>query len=316
MTQDSEFSFLRFLTAKKSVDDRSLNQVVWDKLADSLPETSPQNPLQILEIGAGVGTMIMRVMERELVDFAEYTAIDVQEEYIDYARQNLPIWAREEGMIFEESMSGGRIIGEHMRLNYHLEGVDLTDFVAKHEGTRKWDLIIAHAFLDLVDIPRVLSSIFNLVVEGGLVYFTLNYDGLTILEPNVYPEFDQQVLSAYNQTMDQRQVLGKPSGDSKSGRRLFGYLAEMGAQLLAAGSSDWVVYPHPDGYPMEETYFLHYLIHTINNALKDQPGIDQLQFGAWIAERHAQVDRLELVCIAHQIDMLARHPGSIQRIVR
>lgn len=309
MTTDSKFTFLRFLTAKKSVDDRSLNQVVWDKLAGSLPRTSPNKPLQILEIGAGIGTMVMRVIERNLVNSAEYTAIDLEEQHINHARRTLPIWAREEGLIFEESITGGRIIGKNVCLNYHLQAVELSEFVAEHAGIRKWDLIISHAFLDLVNIPSVLPSIFNLVVEGSLVYFTLNYDGLTILEPVIEPEFDQQVLTAYNQTMDQRQVLGEPSGDSQSGRHLFGYLSSMGAEVIAAGSSDWVVHAHSDGYLQDEAYFLHYLIHTIDNALKDQPGINQERFEAWIAERHSQVERLELVCIAHQIDMVARYPG-------
>jgi SAM-dependent methyltransferase len=305
-----EYSFIRYLTAKKGVDDRALNPHVWDALAASLPDTSPENPLQILEIGAGTGTMIERMIERNLFDYAEYIGIDVQEQYINYAKHHLPIWAREQGLIFEIHKTWGRIIGNNVQIDYQLEAIDLYEFIAEYKGRRTWDLIIAHAFLDLVDVPRVLPSVLNLGAAAGLFYFSLNYDGLTVFEPAIQPDYDRQVLATYNQTMDQRLVDGKTSGDSQTGRHLFNHLAAAGAQIIAAGSSDWVVHAQPNGYPQDEAYFLHFIIHTIHDALKDNPDIDQGRFRAWIEDRHTQVDRQELAYIAHQIDFVAKNSGN------
>jgi hypothetical protein len=106
--------------------------------------------------------------------------------------------------------------------------------------------------------------------------------------------------------MDERVTDGRPSGDSHSGRHLFGELRAAGAHLLAAGSSDWTVFVGPHGYPADEAYFLHFIIHTVGGALRGQPDLDPQRFEGWVAERHAQIERGELAYIAHQMDFCGR----------
>jgi len=108
--------------------------------------------------------------------------------------------------------------------------------------------------------------------------------------------------------MDERLTAGQPSGDSQAGRHLFSHLRTAGVELLDAGSSDWVVFAGPNGYPADEAYFLHFIIHTIDTALAGHPNLDPVRFTDWIARRHAQVDRGELVYLAHQLDFLGRAP--------
>jgi hypothetical protein len=72
--------------------------------------------------------------------------------------------------------------------------------------------------------------------------------------------------------MDERIINGKPAGDSKTGRKLFTQLQSAGLKILAAGSSDWIVYSTEGYYPQGEAYFLHYIIHTIHEELKTIPG--------------------------------------------
>ena len=55
------YSLLRYLAAKKSVDDRALNWQVWQHLVAALPRATPQQPLRILEVGAGIGSMVERL---------------------------------------------------------------------------------------------------------------------------------------------------------------------------------------------------------------------------------------------------------------
>jgi hypothetical protein len=106
--------------------------------------------------------------------------------------------------------------------------------------------------------------------------------------------------------MDSRIIRGKLSGDSRTGRHFFHNAYAAGAQILDAGSSDWVVFPGPGGYPADEEFFLHFIVHTVGLALKDSPGLDHERFSAWVRERHAQVDAGKLVYIAHQMDFLGR----------
>ena len=142
------------------------------------------------------------------------------------------------------------------------------------------------------------------LAPGGLFYFTLNFDGATILEPPIDPDLDALIEALYHRTMDTRRSRGRPSGSSRTGRRLFGRLKEAGARLIAAGSSDWVVFPGPDGYPGDEAYFLHFIIDTIGQALHGHPELAGSRFQAWIAQRHRQIEARELIYIAHQLDFL------------
>lgn len=66
----------RYLAAKKAVNDRALNGHVWSRLLHSLPAQSSARPLRVLEIGAGIGTMVERLIERDVLWHAHYTAVD------------------------------------------------------------------------------------------------------------------------------------------------------------------------------------------------------------------------------------------------
>ena len=48
---------MRYLAAKWSVDDRALNWQVWQRLVAALPRATTEQPLHILEVGAGIGSM-------------------------------------------------------------------------------------------------------------------------------------------------------------------------------------------------------------------------------------------------------------------
>jgi hypothetical protein len=146
----------------------------------------------------------------------------------------------------------------------------------------------------------------GLLKPGGLFYFTIVFDGGTILQPEIDPSFDAYVERLYHHTMDTRQVNNQPSGDSQTGRHLFQHLQTAGAELLAAGSSDWVIFPGLHGYPADEAYFLHFIIHTMHNALNGHPDLIPDQLDNWIVQRHAQIETGQLVYIAHQLDFLGR----------
>jgi len=296
------YSFTRYLSAKKSVDDRALNRQVWDSLVRALPPTTQQSPLRILEVGAGIGTMIERTADWGLCHHAEYTAIDNQADNIQTARQRLERWGGAKGMQSRNHPQGISLKGDGQLIAVSLETIDVFDLIAREKAAQRWDLLIAHAFLDLVDVSALLPGLFGLLAPGGCFYFSVNFDGLTLLEPEIDPGLDELILSRYHRTMDERQSTGGRTDHSRTGRRLFAHLREAGADILAAGASDWLVFAGPSGYPADEAYFLHFILHTIHQALAGHPELDPDQFAVWLAARHAQVERGELVYLAHQID--------------
>ncbi len=76
--------------------------------------------------------------------------------------------------------------------------------------------------------------------------------------------------------------------------------------LLAAGSSDWLVYPSDGSYPAAEARFLRFILDTVDGVLADNPDIDSDAFADWSRTRHEQVESGELTYVAHQFDVLGR----------
>lgn len=296
-----EYSFPRYLLSKQSVDDRALSPRVFARLRAALPD---RRPLKIIEAGAGIGSMLARLLESGLLDQADYTAVDESPENVAYAGEWLPLQARQLGLQVERNPGGLRVFGQGRDIRLHLVAGDVFDYISSQP--ERSDLLIAHAFLDLLPLPASLPPLFSLLVPGGLAWLTLNFDGATIFEPPIDPAFDAQVEALYHRSMDERITGGQPSGDSRTGRRLFAHLRQAGVEVLEAGASDWVVFPRQGGYPASEAYFLHFILHFFEGSLKGSPDLDQRRFAAWLATRHAQIERAELVYIAHQMDFLVR----------
>ena len=63
-----EYSFQHYLLSKQSVDDRALNKDVLNTLKASLPTT----PISIIDVGAGIGTMLTRLVQWRLIAYANY----------------------------------------------------------------------------------------------------------------------------------------------------------------------------------------------------------------------------------------------------
>jgi SAM-dependent methyltransferase len=307
MPKPDHYSFINYLKAKKRVDDRALNLRVLKTLVNNLPPDTQDAPIHILEIGSGIGTMLERLLEWELCSHAFYTAIDLDSQNITHCKRYMSEWALHQKFTFEEQGEHGFCLKRFGKvIQVELETIELMEFIAHESSGRKWDLIMAHAFLDLVDIPLVIPPLLTLLVNEGLFYFTLNFDGITILEPILTPEFDRQVIDLYHQSMDLRRLKGSHSGSSRSGRQLLNYLISTSNTILSAGGSDWVVYPQNGKYHVDEAYFLHYIIHTIFEELKSHPKLDPHKFQSWVNQRHLQIERGELVFIAHQLDVLGR----------
>jgi SAM-dependent methyltransferase len=298
--------YARYLAAKTTVDDRALNRHVLAELRRLMPAGAPR----VLEVGAGLGTMVARLIDWGVVGAGEYILLDADRPLLDDSRRWLRDWADLRGL-HSHLLPDGLQVGD---LRVRLEHAELGGYLEVAHGAQgdqgvPAEVLIANAVLDLVDVPAVLPALLRLLVPGGVYWFTINYDGESIFEPG-HPH-DDQIMQAYHRDMDERVRYGRPAGDSRTGRRLFHYLRAAGAPALAAGSSDWVVSASPDGnYPGDEAEFLRSILGTIQNALRARPDrVEPADLADWLAVRGRQLAAGELVYIAHQLDFVGRAPG-------
>lgn len=290
-----DYSFPRYLLSKQTVDDRALNKDVVNTLHVHLPP----EPVAIIEVGAGIGTMLKRLIEWNVLCTGEYVLVDEMGENIAYARDWIPQWAVEAGLDVEGiGQNQLRVRDQARDVRISLECADVFDFIQRNKKSS--DLLIAHAFLDLLPMPESLEKLLRLT--EGLAWLTINFDGLTTLQPEIDHVLDEKIERLYHATMDMR----SSGGDSRTGRKLFEYLRGVDAEILAAGASDWVVHTTKGAYPADEKYFLHFILGFFESSLKTHAELDSTLFKNWLAERRAQVERGELVYIAHQMDFLVR----------
>ncbi len=291
--------YARYLAAKTSVDDRALNRHVVSELCRLMPAGAPR----VLEVGAGLGTMVARLLDWGVVGAGEYVLLDADRRLLDCSRRWLRDWATARG-VRSTLLPDGLQVGD---LRVRLVHAELGGYLDAVPGELA-DVLIANAVLDLVDVPAVLPGLLRLLVSGGVYWFTINYDGETIFEP-AHP-LDDQIMRAYHRDMDERVRYGRRAGESRTGRHLLHHLRDARAPALAAGSSDWVVHPAPDGkYPADEAYFLRSILRTIRDALRGQPDrVEPADLADWLAVRCRQLAAGDLVYIAHQLDFAGRSP--------
>ena len=119
--------------------------------------------------------------------------------------------------------------------------------------------------------------------------------------PPSTPQLDARIEAAYHRTMDER-ITGRsplrrqphrPPPLSATWRRP----ASMCWQPAVPTGS---CFPSHGRYPADEAYFLHFIVHTMHGALCNDPAVAGEDFERWIAARHAQIERGELIYIAHQ----------------
>lgn len=300
-----EFSFTRYLSSKRSVDDRALNRRVWEALKNEIHQTAQTEKVRVLELGMGIGTMFQRSLEWGLLNHAEYTGIDAEGENIETARKIIPKWGNAGGWIIHP-IEERQTLEDTQGVAYRFIKADLYDFLRQPQWQKYFDVVIANAVLDLVDLESVLLMIRACLRQDGLGYFSINFDGATAFEPVIDAELDAQIIRYYHQSMDERLVNGKPTGGSCTGRRLFHALKRTNFEVVEIGSSDWVVYPYARHYPADEAYFLHFILHFFEETIPKYPQINPIAFENWLRARRSQIERGELMFLAHQFDYLVK----------
>lgn len=296
-------SFAEFLTAKRTVEDRALNRPVFERFVTELAACSGSDPVRIVEIGAGTGSMITRLAEwNALPPRVSYRAVDIDADTIDTARQQLPEQLAAAGYVVDQTSD--RLIatqreenGSEKRLELSFEvddGFSITD---------EADAVIASAVLDLVELEASVHDLKGVLSEDGLLYAPITFNGRTSFTPVV--PLDGRIEQLYHRHMDE---VRDQLGGSRAGQQLLSELPAAGYQILDTGGSDWVIHPVDGEYPAAESTVLSHLLATIDSALADYPPevIDPTTRSEWIRTRTKQLERGELTLVAHHLDVLAQ----------
>jgi len=298
----------RYLVTKKSIDDRALNRYVWAALCQAVPQVAGAGPANILEIGAGIGTMLARMVDWGLLTGpATYLATDCDAGHIRFAQHYLATWAEQQGHALSwTGQQRGCLRTATNEILLVFETVRAEELACRTNTLGTYHLVIAHAVLDLIDLSATLPGLLAHLTPNGLAYCTCNFDGTTLFFPE-YPGTDEQeFLKRYHASMEARLT-----GASHTGRRLLTFLQRPGLELLAAGSSDWVIHPRNNGYSEDETFFLHSLIATVERELAGASGPAPSGLAAWARTRHQQVEAGTLSFLARNLDFLARRQPSL-----
>jgi hypothetical protein len=343
-----EADYPRYLASKRSVDDRAVNERVLRRLA---AELEGKERLDVLNLGAGIGGALERLIERNALPAgAEIacTLADVRESNVQAARERLPDWARSQGYGITELAAGAGDSGEfaltdgnsgeqddgdernsgnergersepdgdgfRMRIEADDRTIDLRVLVADVfsvvEGG-EWDLLVGQAFLDLFDLDEALPALLGALAPAGYCYFPITFDGGTVFEPATEAIPPDRLEAAFHDHID------RSGGDPCAGRHLLTGLPQEGVDVLAAGSSDWVIHAYDGVYPAKEATFLQFIVDTVADALAEDRGcgLDSRALAEWNEHRREGIENGDLVYIAHQLDVLGRasrtgEPGS------
>jgi len=320
-------AFRRYLRAKRTVDDRALDRrlvgLLRERLADRAASTA--GPLRVLEVGAGIGTMVARLIDWEALPPGEtrYVAVDRDAETLTGLGPFLRAWTTDREGSVSVDIDGDAVVVETDARTVAVEPIaaDAVAYAREHAG--EWDALIGMALLDVLDLDG-LDALVDALGPGGTYYFPITFDGGTRFRPS--HRDDRAVERLYHRHMDE-----KPGGNSRAGGAALSRLREAdGSTLLGVAGSDWVVRPADGeaGYPADEARFVRHVLDTVEDAvgeviaadgastergdsLPHEPStLSAADLDAWLGTRRRQLDAGELVYLTHQLDLLGRVDGD------
>ncbi len=293
---DETFDYPEYLAIKQAIDDRSLNQSVWQALAASLKSKVGSHGFRILEIGAGTGSMIIRLLNAGLLDHCQYFAVELEPGFARVAENELSVWAGAHGCRMEVIGPSRWTLGNGKVIEIQWLTADILELPSGCDAGY-FDLLIGHAIIDLLPVPECLPGLLHLVKPGGGYYFSLNFAGVTSFSPS--HSRDLEITEAYHRDMDRR-FPGIKWRASQTGQLLGSWLKEQGHLVLADGDSNWQLSSGPTP-SAEDNRFIGNILDTMAKALAGLEGLED-----WLNLRRQQVDSGSLLFFAANRDYFGR----------
>ncbi len=290
-----------FLQAKFALDQRSLNQDVWDHF---IALTAEYEQINLLDTGTGTGSMLRRFIRTRHTGMLTLTGLDREPALLTTAEAEIAKLLQHTGFSLSDATPHLSARKQRHKIAFTPVCAALSDFVG---GAGSYHVITAHAFMDLVPLAPCLALFKNWLKPGGLFYGTINYDSETVIFPPYHDSgFEDGILAEYDASMERRRAQGEATGGAKCGRRLYRALQQNGFHVIAYGSSDWNITPVDGSYRDDDHVVLRYLLHWIFGEAEKNRTVDASKLAAWRQCRQRQLSDGELGIIIHQLDILAR----------
>ena len=293
-----------YLEARVSTDSEGINHRIFAQLSSYVRKI--ERPV-ILDLGAGTGAMIRRIVSSAELANPVFYGLDANRDLLEEARRQIALLLEEMGF----SVKGGDQLilaaKDKRSVEVHLMAGDLLDEKLQASLEKlSFAGVTTHAFMDLVPIDSTVAIVARLLEKGGFFYSTINYHGTTELLPLFEDRsFEEGLLSTYNRSMDERRLGSRPEGGSRTGALLYGAVAGHDFKITGFGSSDWSIFPWNESYTPAEETFLNSLLLTIYEEGLRHPNIDSYALAAWYAARSDSVERKGLSLLTHHTDLLA-----------
>jgi SAM-dependent methyltransferase len=295
-------SFAEFLAAKFALDERSLNPAVHAALIKCLRDMAD---LDCLDVGAGTGATVARMLGWRPLGSWRLTALDRDPALIELACEA----ARK-----ILAASGHRPSEAHAAVMSAGSGIEVRFAaceLAEYRPSGRYDLITAHAFLDLVPLAPTLAAFGRWLRPGSLLYATINCDGAPELAPAYRDEgFESALLACYAESMEKRRVGGIATGGVYCGRRLGALLPAHGFCLVEAGPSDWHIDLAGEACRASDGACLETVLDLIGKEGRISGQFGAIALRRWRAERRRMLRACELEMRVPNTDVLARYTGD------
>ena len=294
--------FADFLAAKYPLDQRSLNPIVRSALLHRLRDMPV---LDCLDIGAGTGATVRRMLEWRASQPWRLTLLERDRDLMEHARGSTLRLLADHGC--RPAWRGDRLERRDGRIVVSFVACALESF----RPPTRYDAIVAHAVMDLVPLAPALARFANWLQPEGCVYAAINYDGQTELGPPYDDaQFESDLAACYNASMERREANGESTGGAYCGGRLQALLPAHGFDIVCAGASDWHIRPIGGRYLDQDEACLAVLIGLI---AKEAIAADRFEVEAiarWREDRLQRLQARQLELRARNCDVLARYTGG------
>lgn len=280
------FNYPRYLKALEPVSARAQSDTLYQQFLEGLAlrAGATDTPLHVLEIGAGRGDQMRRILDDAAARGIklDYTAL--------------------------EPASANRSVAESEAKAYqagpHTVTIAPDSFLAfATKQALPYDAVVARSVLDLMPLREALTAIGKSLSEHGMLYAPLTFALGTSLSPHPgdrSASTESKIKSVYHQSIYQKTNLKKGSYPAQE---IVHWANEKGARVDVRGS-DWVIAPSKKKYRNDESYVLQSVLAFMHDEAEQADAVPHSDLDAWWTTRMRMLHNNTLIYTANQFDLL------------